>query len=136
MQRRIVIYLYDEGHIAVGLRMTQWPKRMATESELFCSYITTLVTWTEQDSVCENDVRGQIACAMNAFSWIIVSQQVVLVHLSLSYIQSYRYTKRKLLLFPVTFPFIFRDRLHLGRCFSTGGPRTFAIKLYSELPMH
>jgi hypothetical protein len=51
MQRRIVIDLYDEGHIAVGLRMTQWPKRMATESELFCSYITTLVTWTEQDRV-------------------------------------------------------------------------------------
>jgi hypothetical protein len=49
MQMRIVIDLYDEGHIAAGLRITQWPKRMATESELFCNYmcVTTLVTWTE-----------------------------------------------------------------------------------------
>jgi len=31
--------------------MTQWSKRMATESELYCNYITTLVTWTEQDGV-------------------------------------------------------------------------------------
>jgi hypothetical protein len=109
MHRRIVIGLYDEGRLAVSLRMTQWPKRLATESELYCNHITTLVTWTEQDSVCESDIRGQSTCAMNTFSWIIVSQQVVRVPFPLSYIQRYRYTKRKLLLFPVTFPFIFRD---------------------------
>jgi len=47
MQRRILNGLYDEGHIAVGLRMSQWPKRMATESEIYCNYITTVLTWTE-----------------------------------------------------------------------------------------
>jgi hypothetical protein len=52
MQRRILNGLYDEWHIAVDLRMTQWPKGMTTEWEWCCSYVTTtLLTWTEQDRV-------------------------------------------------------------------------------------
>lgn len=51
MQRRIVNGLYGVGHIAVGQRMTQCPKRMATKSQFYCNYITTPVTWTEQDRV-------------------------------------------------------------------------------------